>query len=147
MVLCEWWCHSPQAVPRTRLRGCLHRDLIGASVGGKVGASMEAIPFNGSAQMMPQLIGGQLASGVTGTPEGVTMARGKKVRILAITGDKRSTLLPDVPTFEEQGVQGLSLSSFNAFFAPKVPAGAYRREVQCRPSQDIAGCGRPKADQ
>lgn len=94
-------------------------DLIGASVGGKVGASIEAIPFNGSAQMMPQLIGGQLASGVTGSPEGVTMARAKKVRILAITGNKRSPLLPDVPTFAEGDVPGLDVSSFNAFFAPK----------------------------
>lgn len=94
-------------------------DLIGASVGGKAGIAMEAIPFNGSAQMMPQLIGGQLASGVTGSPEAVTMSRAKKVRLLAVTGDKRSPLLPDVPTFAEGGVQGLNLNSFNAFFAPK----------------------------
>ncbi|MGT2512297.1 Bug family tripartite tricarboxylate transporter substrate binding protein [Cupriavidus basilensis] len=94
-------------------------DLIGNSVGGKAGVAMEAIPFNGSAQMMPQLIGGQLASGVTGSPEAVTMSRAKKVRLLAVTGDKRSPLLPDVPTFAEGGVQGLNLNSFNAFFAPK----------------------------
>lgn len=94
-------------------------DLIGASVGKQAGATMEAIPFNGSAQMMPQLIGGQLASGVTGSPEAVTMARAKKVRLLAVTGDKRSALLPDVPTFAEGGVPGLNLNSFNAFFAPK----------------------------
>lgn len=94
-------------------------DLIGANVGGKAGVGMEAIPFNGSAQMMPQLIGGQLASGVTGSPEAVTMSRAKKVRLLAVTGDKRSPLLPDVPTFAEGGVQGLNLNSFNAFFAPK----------------------------
>ncbi|MGT2490021.1 tripartite tricarboxylate transporter substrate-binding protein [Cupriavidus basilensis] len=94
-------------------------DLIGNSVGSKAGVAMEAIPFNGSAQMMPQLIGGQLASGVTGSPEAVTMSRAKKVRLLAVTGDKRSPLLPDVPTFAEGGVQGLNLNSFNAFFAPK----------------------------
>ncbi|MGT2432447.1 Bug family tripartite tricarboxylate transporter substrate binding protein [Cupriavidus basilensis] len=94
-------------------------DLIGNSVGSKAGVAMEAIPFNGSAQMMPQLIGGQLASGVTGSPEAVTMSRAKKVRLLAVTGDKRSPLLPDVPTFAEGGVPGLNLNSFNAFFAPK----------------------------
>ncbi|KDP83626.1 hypothetical protein CF70_024060 [Cupriavidus sp. SK-3] len=94
-------------------------DLIGNSVGSKAGVAMEAIPFNGSAQMMPQLIGGQLASGVTGSPEAVTMSRAKKVRLLAVTGDKRSLLLPDVPTFAEGGVPGLNLNSFNAFFAPK----------------------------
>ncbi|CAG2139390.1 Bug family tripartite tricarboxylate transporter substrate binding protein [Cupriavidus plantarum] len=94
-------------------------DLIGSSVGKKAGVAIEAIPFNGSALMMPQLIGGQLASGVTGSPEAVTMSRAKKVRLLAVTGDRRSPLLPDVPTFAESGVPDLNLNSFNAFFAPK----------------------------
>lgn len=94
-------------------------DYIGKSIGDLAGVSMEAIPFGGSAQLMPQLIGAQLASGVTGSPEGVVMDRAKKVRILAITGEKRSSLLPNVPTFAELGVPNLSLNSFNAFFAPK----------------------------
>jgi len=94
-------------------------DIIGAVIARKANVKMESIAFGGSAQMMPQLIGGQLASGVTGEPEGVTMARGGKVRILAISGGKRSALLPDVPTFEELGFSGVNVNSFNAFFAPK----------------------------
>lgn len=94
-------------------------DIIGTAITRKAGVKMEAIAFGGSAQMMPQLIGGQLASGVTGEPEGVTMFRGGKVRILAISGGKRSTLLPEVPTFEEMGFGGVNVNSFNAFFAPK----------------------------
>lgn len=94
-------------------------DIIGAAIARKANVRMEPIAFGGSAQMMPQLIGGQLASGVTGEPEGVTMSRGGKVRILAISGGKRSTLLPDVPTFEELGFPGVNVNSFNAFFAPK----------------------------
>lgn len=94
-------------------------DIIGTAISRKAHVKMEAIAFGGSAQMMPQLIGGQLASGVTGEPEGVTMSRGGKVRILAISGGKRSALLPDVPTFEELGFSGVNVNSFNAFFAPK----------------------------
>lgn len=94
-------------------------DIIGAAIARKASVRMEAIAFGGSAQMMPQLIGGQLASGVTGEPEGVQMAQGGKVRILAISGGKRSSLLPDVPTFEELGFTGVNVNSFNAFFAPK----------------------------
>ncbi|WP_234192923.1 MULTISPECIES: tripartite tricarboxylate transporter substrate-binding protein [Pseudacidovorax] len=94
-------------------------DIIGAAITRKANVKMEAIAFGGSAQMMPQLIGGQLASGVTGEPEGVQMAQGGKVRILAISGGKRSSLLPDVPTFEELGFTGVNVNSFNAFFAPK----------------------------
>ncbi len=94
-------------------------DIIGAAITRKANVRMEPIAFGGSAQMMPQLIGGQLASGVTGEPEGVTMFRGGKVRILAISGGKRSALLPEVPTFEELGFSGVNVNSFNAFFAPK----------------------------
>jgi tripartite-type tricarboxylate transporter receptor subunit TctC len=94
-------------------------DIIGAAISRKANVTMEPIAFGGSGQMMPQLIGGQLASGVTGEPEGVTMHRGGKVRILAISGGKRSALLPDVPTFEELGFTGVNVNSFNAFFAPK----------------------------
>lgn len=94
-------------------------DIIGTAITRKSGVKMEAIAFGGSAQMMPQLIGGQLASGVTGEPEGVTMFRGGKVRILAISGGARSKLLPEVPTFEELGFSGVNVNSFNAFFAPK----------------------------
>jgi len=94
-------------------------DIIGAAISRKANVRMEPVPFGGSAQLMPQLIGGQLASGVTGEPEGVQMLRGGKIRILAISGGKRSSLLPDVPTFEELGFTGVNVNSFNAFFAPK----------------------------
>lgn len=94
-------------------------DIMGEAISRKANVKMIAVPFGGSAQMMPQLIGGQLASGVTGEPEGVQMQRGGKVRILAISGGKRSSILPDVPTFEELGFSGVNVNSFNAFFAPK----------------------------
>lgn len=94
-------------------------DIIGASLSRKGGIQMTAVPFGGSAMLMPQLVGGHLAAGVTGEPEGLQMSKGGKVRILAISGSKRSTFLPGVPTFEEQGYPGVSVNSFNAFFAPK----------------------------
>lgn len=94
-------------------------DMIGASLSRKGGIPITAVPFGGSATLMPQLVGGHLAAGVTGEPEGLQMSKGGKVRILAISGSKRSTFLPSVPTFEEQGYQGVSVNSFNAFFAPK----------------------------
>jgi tripartite-type tricarboxylate transporter receptor subunit TctC len=94
-------------------------DIIGASLSRKGRIQMTAVPFGGSATLMPQLLGGHLAAGVTGEPEGLQMSKGGKVRILAISGGKRSTFLPSVPTFEEQGYPGVSVNSFNAFFAPK----------------------------
>ena len=94
-------------------------DIIGAAISRTADVKMDAIAFGGSAQLMPQLMGGQLASGVTGEPEGIQMLKSGKVRILAISGSERSRLLPDVPTFEELGYRGVTVDSFNAFFAPK----------------------------
>ena len=42
----------------------------------------------------------------------------KAVNMLAITGDKRSALLPGVPTAQESGVKGFVASSWNALAAP-----------------------------
>jgi tripartite-type tricarboxylate transporter receptor subunit TctC len=94
-------------------------DIIGISLSRKANIKMEAVAFGGSAALMPQLLGGHLASGVTGEPEGLQMLKGGKVRILAISGGKRSSFLPSVATFEEQGYPGVNVNSFNAFFAPK----------------------------
>ncbi|XDF34416.1 tripartite tricarboxylate transporter substrate binding protein [Paracidovorax avenae] len=103
-------------------------ELMGTAIGAKAGAPFEQVPFPGSAQLMPLLIGGQLPAGVTGSPEAVQLAKGRKVRALAITGDKRSPLFPDVPTFEEQGIPHMTISSFNAFFGPKaLPAALAAR--------------------
>lgn len=94
-------------------------DIIGVALSNKSNIKMESIAFGGSAALMPQLLGGHLAAGVTGEPEGLQMFKGGKVRILAISGGKRSTFLPSVATFEEQGFPGVNVNSFNAFFAPK----------------------------
>ena len=94
-------------------------EIIGTAIDRKSGVQLQPVPFSGSAAVMPQLISGQIAAGVTGEAEGVAMARGGKLRILAVSGTSRSALLPDVPTFEELGFPGVNVNSFTAFFAPK----------------------------
>ena len=94
-------------------------DIIGTAIDRKSGVLLQPVPFSGSAAVMPQLISGQIAAGVTGEAEGVAMARGGKLRILAVSGTSRSALLPDVPTFEELGFPGVNVNSFTAFFAPR----------------------------
>jgi tripartite-type tricarboxylate transporter receptor subunit TctC len=50
--------------------------------------------------LMPQLMGGHLAAGVTGELAGLQMSEGGKVCILIVSGSKRSTFMPKVPAFE-----------------------------------------------
>ncbi len=77
------------------------------------------IPYKGGAPAMSDLLGGQVDASFMNINTGLTNIRGGKLRALAITSDKRSPLLPDVPTMEESGIKGVTVYSWQAFAAPK----------------------------
>ena len=63
----------------------------------------------------------------------VGQVKGKALRLLATTGEKRSRLMPDVPSAREQGVVGLNAASWNALAAPtKTP-----KAIQVKLAVDI----------
>ncbi len=77
------------------------------------------IPYKGGAPAMADLLGGQVDATFMNINTGITNIKGGKLRALAITSDKRSPLLPDVPTMDESGVKGVTVYSWQAFAAPK----------------------------
>lgn len=93
--------------------------MIGAGIAKKGGIEMTPIPYAGGAPMVTHLLGGQLSTGVTGTPEAASMQRTGKVVVLALAGSKRSSYLAGVPTFAELGYPDLDVDSWIAVFAPK----------------------------
>ena len=94
-------------------------QIMGEAVGKKAGVKLTVVPFAGAAPLMPQLMGGQLAAGIVGVGEASSMAKSGKVRLLGISGSKRSPLLPDVPTFDELGMPGVQVGTLYSAFAPK----------------------------
>ena len=94
-------------------------QIMGEAVATKVGFTLTPVPFAGAAPLMPQLMGGQLSSGIVGVGEALSMSKSGKVRLLGISGNKRSSILPDVPTFEEMGMSGVRLGTIYTVFAPK----------------------------
>lgn len=94
-------------------------QIMGEAVAKKVSAVMTVVPFAGAAPLMPQLMGGQLAAGIVGVGEALSMSKSGKVRLLGISGSKRSSILPDVPTFDELGMPGVTLGTLYSVFAPK----------------------------
>jgi tripartite-type tricarboxylate transporter receptor subunit TctC len=94
--------------------------VVGDAIGKAVGVAMEQIPFAGSAPVSQNVMANQVPAGVTGMPEAVSVNRGDKARTFAVTGEKRSPLLPDVPTFAELGIKGLeNVYTFVGFFGPR----------------------------
>ena len=76
------------------------------------------IPYKGGGPMMQEVLGGQVDLAI-GTVALVTpQVTGGKLRALAVTGDKRSGALPDVPALAEQGFPGFSALSWWGVFAP-----------------------------
>ena len=85
------------------------------------------IPYRGTGLVMTDLIAGQITFLMDSIVSAQSHIRDGKVRALAVTGAKRSTSLPNVPTFAELGVPGLA---FNNWFGVFAPAGTPPELVQ-----------------
>ncbi len=94
-------------------------STVGVAVAKKIGVPMQAVPFTGSAPLIQNIMGEQVPAGVTAMPDFLPMANAGKLRLVAVTGSRRSSIVPDVPTFEELGYTGLAANSWYAFFGPK----------------------------
>lgn len=85
---------------------------------GSVGVKAERVPYKGGAQLMPDLISGQVQLNFGPIVGGLQHVRAGKLKLLATALPRRTDLLPDVPTFSELGVPAGGLPSWNAIFAP-----------------------------
>jgi tripartite-type tricarboxylate transporter receptor subunit TctC len=77
------------------------------------------IPYKGGAPALTDLLGGQVDATFMNINTAMPHIKGGKIRALAITSEKRSPLLPDVPTVGELGYKGVTVYSWQAFAAPK----------------------------
>jgi tripartite-type tricarboxylate transporter receptor subunit TctC len=82
------------------------------------GVKMQHIPYRGSGQMLPELLGGTLPVAFDNVASAIPHVKAGKLRALAVTTAKRSAVVPDVPTLAESGLAGYELSSWQAVFAP-----------------------------
>jgi tripartite-type tricarboxylate transporter receptor subunit TctC len=84
---------------------------------GKV--KMVHIPYKGgSGQMVGDLLAGQVQLASIGLPPAMPFVKAGRLRVLAVTGAKRSPLLPDEPTVSEAGLPGFEVTSWYGMFAP-----------------------------
>ena len=83
------------------------------------GTPLMHVPYKGGAPSLTDLIGGHLDVVFSNYPESLAHVKNGSLRALAITSDKRSPLLPDVPTMTELGHKGVTVYSWQAFAAPK----------------------------
>lgn len=87
-------------------------------IGQKYALDLQAVPYRGSAPMMSDMLGNQIASGVASVPDFIENHKAGKVRIVAVLGAARQAALPDVPAFGELGLSGFDDLPYYGFFAP-----------------------------
>ncbi|MFC7551595.1 Bug family tripartite tricarboxylate transporter substrate binding protein [Pseudoroseomonas wenyumeiae] len=88
----------------------------------RAGVDMIEIPYRGSGAYLAELTGGHLPVAWGSTATAMPLLGAGTVKVLAISSDKRSAFLPDVPTLGESGVQGADFTGWFGMFAPaKLP--------------------------
>lgn len=98
-------------------RGAPHH-FFGILLGQTIGIRMVDVPYQGSAPMLVGLMGGQISAAIDVLGSVLEQHRAGKVRILALSSEKRMPQLPDVATFGELGYPGITGMGFNALYAP-----------------------------
>jgi len=83
------------------------------------GASLVHVPYKGSAGAVTDLVGGQVQVGFFPLHSLLQMVNAGKLRMLATSGDTRSSWTPNVPTFKESGIKDLNDYDWLGAYLPK----------------------------
>ncbi len=87
------------------------------------GVSMNHVPYKGAGPALVDLVGGQVGIYFGSLPATLPQVRTGKLRVLAVSGSRRSQIVPDLPTVAEAGVPGFESNQWYGVLAPaKTPA-------------------------
>lgn len=92
--------------------------FFGVMIGSALNVDMVHVPFNGGAALQSAVLGGHAPAGIDVVMEWQQNAKAGKVTVLATSGAQRSKVMPDVPTFREQGFGDAVGQGWFAMYAP-----------------------------
>jgi tripartite-type tricarboxylate transporter receptor subunit TctC len=92
--------------------------LSGVLFGRVTSTDLVHVPYKGAPQGVMAVMSGEVNMGFFNTPTVIGQIKEGKVKALGVTSLKRSPLLPNVPTLDEQGVKGYEVNTWFGFVAP-----------------------------
>lgn len=103
-----------------------HTHFSGIQLGKAIGAELQVVPYRGNGPLVTDLLGGQVPAGVMTAGDILPHQKSGKVRVLGQFGAARSPLLPEVPTFKEQGI---AIDTGDAWTGMWAPAGTPKAQL------------------
>ncbi|HVE48671.1 MAG TPA: tripartite tricarboxylate transporter substrate binding protein [Casimicrobiaceae bacterium] len=94
------------------------QHLAGETIKQETGIDIAHIPYKGGGQAIGDVVGGQVKLGVLGMAPVMPHYKVGKLKILAVTGEQRSLLLPEIPTVAESGLPGFATLQWTGIVAP-----------------------------
>jgi len=88
------------------------------------------VPYKGAAPALIDLLGGHVPFGLTAPTVAVPHVKAGRLRALAVTSEKRTGALPDVPTVAEQGAPGFDIVQWYAIWMPAKPQKEVFEKIQ-----------------
>jgi len=82
------------------------------------GIEVVHVPYKGTADAARDLLEGRVQAYFDAAPTAIQNAQTGRIKMVGVAAPKRAKAVPDVPTFTEQGIQGLDLTSWTAFVGP-----------------------------
>ncbi len=99
------------------------------------GTDLVHVPYKGAAPAVTDVLGGQILFTFPAFPTIQGHIKSGKLKVLAVSGDKRVPLAPEVPTFTEAGYKDMDVGAWYAFLAP----AATPREIVAKLNSTVAG--------
>jgi tripartite-type tricarboxylate transporter receptor subunit TctC len=115
-----------------------NQHILGEWFNKAAGIKLDHIPYRGAGQAVGDLLAGHVKIGILGPTALMPHAKTGAIRLLAQSSHTRASSLPDVPTFEEAGFNGMVLESWYGVFVPAGTPGAIIARLNAAVDKAIA---------
>jgi tripartite-type tricarboxylate transporter receptor subunit TctC len=92
--------------------------LAGELLNQRAGITLTHVPYKGGGQALGDVVGGQIPLVYTAIASAQQYVKSGRLKALGVSGAKRAGSMPDVPTFQESGLDGFVVDSWVGVFAP-----------------------------